>query len=83
MGHKATSDVSTGKFTDANYFAVYNDKEVNIYDGNKAKFILLRKQYYRVFDAPHQNYGKYPSPATSPTKIRKQCCSTAQMTDKA
>ena len=44
--------ISTGKFTDANYFAVYNDKELNIYDGNKAKIYITEEAVLQGFRCP-------------------------------
>ena len=39
--------ISTSKFTDANYFAVYDKEEVNIYDGKTAKHYITEEAVLR------------------------------------
>ena len=45
--------ISTGKLTAANYFAVYENKEVNIYDGNTAKIYVTQEAVLRGYKCPH------------------------------
>jgi hypothetical protein len=52
--------ISTGKFTDANYFAVYDDKEVKIYDGNKAKIYITEEAVLQGFRCPTSKLWQIP-----------------------
>jgi len=52
--------ISTGKFTDANYFAVYDDKEVNIYDGNTTKIYITEKAVLQGFRCPTSKLWRIP-----------------------
>ena len=52
--------ISTGKFTDANYFAVYDNEEVNIYDGKTAKIYITEEAVLRGYRCPHSKLWRIP-----------------------
>ena len=52
--------ISTGKFADANYFTVYDDKEVNIYDGKTAKIYITEEAVLRGYRCTHSKLWRIP-----------------------
>ena len=52
--------ISTGKFADANYFTVYDDKEVNIYDGKTTKIYITEEAVLRGYRCPDSKLWRIP-----------------------
>ena len=44
--------ISASKFADANYFAIYNKNEVNIYDGNTAQIYVTEEAVLQGYRCP-------------------------------
>jgi hypothetical protein len=70
-GIKRDSLLSIPKFADANYVAIFDKDEVNIYDANKT-LSSLEVQFSEDGDANKQSYGESPSSKTSQTRTPTQ-----------
>ena len=46
--------LSTGKLVEGGYFAVYDENEVNIYDGRKAKIIITEEAVLKGYICPQE-----------------------------
>ena len=52
--------ISASKFADANYFTIYDDKEVNIYDGETTKIYVTEKAVLQGFRCPTSKLWRIP-----------------------
>ena len=51
--------LSTDKLVEGGYFAVYDENEVNIYDGKKAKIIITEEAFLKGYNSRAKNNAGY------------------------
>ena len=52
--------ISTGKLVEGGYFAVYDENEVNIYDGKNAKIIITEEAFLKGYRFPREKLWRIP-----------------------
>ena len=52
--------LSTGKLVEGGYFSVYEENEVNIYDGRKEKMIITEEAVLKGYRCPREKLCRIP-----------------------
>ena len=52
--------LSTGKLVDGGYFAVYDENEVNIYNGKKSKIGITEEAVLKGYRCPREKQWRIP-----------------------